>query len=191
MGITLILPVSVHVFTVLFFQGVRLSHLFTSVGRCWGFDSQRGCAQKETNFQKQSLAKGCRCGWERMKSEGRGHRRTSNFTLEVWSLAPGCQRPVSLKRRHSRSDESLFGVSTAKLLYLKSSSVSCSEQRPSTNFRISREIVTSLGFCISKVVPVERLGRAKQVLESRDRLFGFRADSSLSTAIVQQICVGS
>lgn len=57
MGITLVLPVSVHVITVLFFQGVRHSHLFTSVGRCWGFDSQRGCAQKETNFQKQSLAK--------------------------------------------------------------------------------------------------------------------------------------
>lgn len=128
MGITLVLPISVHVITVLFFQGVRHSHLFTSVGRCWGFDSQRGCAQKETNFQKQSLAKRCRCGWERMKSEGRGHRRTSNFTLEVWSLAPGCQRPVSLKRRRSRSNESLFGVSTAKLLYLKSSSVSCLEQ---------------------------------------------------------------
>lgn len=60
--------------------------------------------------------------------------------------------------------------------------------RPSTNFHVSREVATLLGFCISKVVPVESLEGQTSV--GIQRLFSrFKTDSSLGPATVQQICM--
>lgn len=101
--------------------------------------------------------------------------------------ACGWQKPTWLRKGHGGKNESLLGVCTAKMLYLRSFCLLL-KARPSTNFHVSREVATLLGFCISKVVPVESLEGQTSV--GIQRLFSrFKTDSSLGPATVQQICM--
>ena len=156
------------------FQSVRHAHLFPSfVGLCRGFESQRGCAEKETNSQEEGLAEGCRCGWENRKTKGRGHRRPSSYTLGEWPSLVVDKSPRGSDR--DTGGEMKASLVSAQPRYCTSNLSVCSKRdHPPTSMSLERLRLhlasVFQGLCQWKV------WKGKQGLESR----GCPPDSKLT-----------